>query len=249
MSSSDFFRKFQPLFEAADPKDDKKKLQDPPKEVKIDKDLTKKGYGKQGKATNVKENSADFFRKYSDIIKEAEEQIEEVKEEDEDKEEVAESDDPFDKNYKDPGDKEEKSKKVAGKAYGGSKQDDDNKDEPWYAKKDPDAKSKKKSKLKESSDDFSDIKSWQMACKSQFPGCTFNKGREFITARHNGQQVGEFDPDGLMFGRPHGTIFNSSAMSNPDNMSKAAHGREFPPMTPNDRAGVKAMGKKRFKRD
>jgi hypothetical protein len=143
MSSSDFFRKFQPLFEsamstkAADAADDRvtkaKETKAKKKEEKEDK-----------KPKNVKENAADFFRKYSDIIKEAEEQIEEVKEEDEDKEEVAESDDPFDKNYKDPGDKESKTKKVAGKAYGGSKQDDDNKDEPWYAKKDPDAKKGKK---------------------------------------------------------------------------------------------------------
>jgi hypothetical protein len=86
--------------------------------------------------TNTKLTGAEFFRKYSDIIKEAEEKDEANC--------MKESDDPFDKNYKDPGDKEPTTKKVAGKSYGGSKQDDDNKDEPWYAKKDPDGKKGKK---------------------------------------------------------------------------------------------------------
>jgi hypothetical protein len=148
MSSSDFFRKFQPLFEsamstkAADAADDR---------VTKAKETKAKKKEEEKKPKNVKENAADFFRKYSDIIKEAEEKEEvkeEVKDDEEDeKDEVKESDDPFDKNYKDPGDKESSTKKVAGKAYGGSKQDDGEK-EPWYAKKDPDTKKDKKAAKK-----------------------------------------------------------------------------------------------------
>lgn len=92
MSSSDFFRKFQPLFEAKEEaKDDKKKgffqnknipkednLEDPPEEVKVEGKEKKVKESKAVNATNTRATGAEFFRKYSDIIKEAEEQ--EVKE-------------------------------------------------------------------------------------------------------------------------------------------------------------------------
>lgn len=74
-NASDFFRKFQPLFESKEEakKDDKK--------TKMDKNLDnyKKGNVRanwadkaERKSANVKETAADFFRKYSDMIAEAE---------------------------------------------------------------------------------------------------------------------------------------------------------------------------------
>ena len=60
-NSSDFFKKFQPLFEAKD--DDKNDKKDEKKKEKIKSDK---------KANNVKESATDFFRKYADIIVEAE---------------------------------------------------------------------------------------------------------------------------------------------------------------------------------
>lgn len=65
-NSSDFFRGLQPLFEA---KEDGKKGKKPEWLTKAEE----KAEEKEGKKpANVKETAADFFRKYSDIIAEAE---------------------------------------------------------------------------------------------------------------------------------------------------------------------------------
>ena len=71
MSASDFFRKFQPLFEAKEDnkKDDKIEVKKPDEEKK---------------PTNVKETAAEFFRKYSDMVTEAESCTEDEDDEDED---------------------------------------------------------------------------------------------------------------------------------------------------------------------
>jgi hypothetical protein len=72
-NSHDFFKKFNTLFEGKECSEEK--------EVK--KEEEKKDEKKKQPA-NVKENAADFFRKYSDIIKEAEETVTESDDEDED---------------------------------------------------------------------------------------------------------------------------------------------------------------------
>ena len=66
-NSSDFFRAYQPLFEE---KEDGKKGKKPEWLTKVEKDAEEK---EDKKPKNVEETSANFFRKYSDIIKEAEE--------------------------------------------------------------------------------------------------------------------------------------------------------------------------------
>lgn len=79
---SEFFKKLQPLFEATDlaktaEKSDKKKAEKyKPGEKSLTKkeasaELAKVGKGMK-KPNNVKENATDFFRKYSDIVTEAE---------------------------------------------------------------------------------------------------------------------------------------------------------------------------------
>jgi len=66
-NASDFFRQYQPLFEA---KEDGKKSKKPEWLTKVETDSEEK---KDKKPKNVEETAANFFRKYSDIIKEAEE--------------------------------------------------------------------------------------------------------------------------------------------------------------------------------
>jgi len=87
MSSSDFFRNLQPLFEAAD-------LQKAgARAVKNIKDNErKKKEEEQKKPANVKESSVDLLRKYSDIVKEAEENDEIVDEDDDNDTESGEVD-------------------------------------------------------------------------------------------------------------------------------------------------------------
>ena len=88
----------------------------------------KKDKEKETKPTNVKETAADFFRKYSDIVKEAEEQVEEGKLDDLRDKQAAKKEDDAD-NYKKPfgksDDKKGGARKVSGSSYGGSKQKDD----------------------------------------------------------------------------------------------------------------------------
>lgn len=99
----------------------------------------KKEKEEKEKASNVKESGAEFFRKYSDIIKEAEEMVDEDESVDDDADELEEGkiDDMKDakaaKDEEDADDyrkapKEKKgsaTRKVQGKQYGGSKQKDD----------------------------------------------------------------------------------------------------------------------------
>lgn len=86
MSSSDFFRNFQPLFESKDV-DMEEKVTKAEEKRKADKeDAAVKALAKDKKASNVKETAGAFFRKYSDIIKEAEEDDADDKK-DEDKDE------------------------------------------------------------------------------------------------------------------------------------------------------------------
>ena len=73
MNASDFFRKHQPLFEA---NKDGKKSKKPEWLTKVELDAEEKE-GKKPK--NVEETAANFFRKYSDIVKEAEGDEEAVK--------------------------------------------------------------------------------------------------------------------------------------------------------------------------
>ena len=99
----------------------------------------KKEKEEKDKASNVKESGAEFFRKYSDIIKEAEEMVDEDESMDDGADELEEGkiDDMKDaKAAKDEADADDYSKapkekkgnaarKVQGKHYGGSKQKDD----------------------------------------------------------------------------------------------------------------------------
>jgi hypothetical protein len=83
-NSHDFFKKFNNLFEGKDPDDS----YDEKRQEKVDADCAAEDAAKKKKEdkkpANVKENAADFFRKYSDIIKEAEETVTESDDEDED---------------------------------------------------------------------------------------------------------------------------------------------------------------------
>ena len=99
----------------------------------------KKEKEEKDKASNVKESGAEFFRKYSDIIKEAEEMVDEDESMDDGADELEEGkiDDMKDaKAAKDEADADDYSKapkekkgtvarKVQGKQYGGSKQKDE----------------------------------------------------------------------------------------------------------------------------
>ena len=85
---------------------------------------------KKEKASNVKESGAEFFRKYSDIIKEAEANDEEIVDEgklDDMKDAKAARDEEDADDYsKAPKEKKgSAARKVQGKQYGGSKQKDD----------------------------------------------------------------------------------------------------------------------------
>jgi len=69
--SSDFFKKLQPLFEAKDSDLEKAVCKAEDKKKADKEDAAVKALDK--KPANVKENAADFFRKYSNIVTEAEE--------------------------------------------------------------------------------------------------------------------------------------------------------------------------------
>lgn len=69
-NNHDFFKKMGQLFEGKESADDK--LPDPPKEINLTP--AQMGEKKTGskKPVNVKETASEFFRKYSDLITEAE---------------------------------------------------------------------------------------------------------------------------------------------------------------------------------
>ena len=136
MSSSDFFRKFQPLFEAKEEKggyDKNGKVKnggaydagghydaeadadenDAKADAAKDKAMESKG------PVNTKQSAADFFRKYADLIESAS---------DDAKEKLAAKKEEKAEKYdfgKDSDKDEPKAKKVSGSKYGGSKQKDD----------------------------------------------------------------------------------------------------------------------------
>ena len=143
MSSSDFFRKFQPLFEAKEEKGGYDKNGKVKKDGAYDAgghydaeadadendakaDAAKdKAYESKG-PVNTKESAAEFFRKYSDMIVEAEE-VDEGKADDVKEKLAAKKEEKAEKyDFGKDSDKDEpKAKKVSGSKYGGSKQKDD----------------------------------------------------------------------------------------------------------------------------
>lgn len=155
-SSADFLRKYSDLVTEAEEVEEAKapdlfkagqKAIKNMKKVAAEKKKAEKEEADK-KASNVKESSADFFRRYSDIISEAEKRWDDKEWEDEDSEddrwkdesedlEEGKLDDFKDKqaakkeadadDYKKPWEKKSESSKreVKGKSYGGSKQKDD----------------------------------------------------------------------------------------------------------------------------
>lgn len=84
MSSSDFFRNFQPLFESKDVDMEEKVTKAEDKRKADKEDAAVKALDKDKKANNVKETAGAFFRKYADIIAEAEEPLRSADREDDD---------------------------------------------------------------------------------------------------------------------------------------------------------------------
>lgn len=145
MSSLDFFRNLQPLFES---KDDDQHFGGDKTEKELKKnpgsDIHKPNEKKDKKPANVKETAGDFFRRYSDIIAEAEKSDE----------------DPVTESWGDDDDEDPdvaKAEKVKGKD--GKTQKDSEGGKKWnFEKADKKAEDKGAKALKKDKEAFADSK-------------------------------------------------------------------------------------------